>query len=170
MSEDPTAEATAEATAADAGAETATEATQSDRERIPHDTAETDGSGDPGDGDTFPRAVVEKLRKESAGLRDRAKTAEEQVTALQRQIVSRQVAAAGVKPEAVFAVAQIDDLLADDGTVDPDKVSAAMFNARKTLGAHPKRNPAGRGGLHSGAGISGGQPAGFESAFRPREK
>jgi len=44
-------------------------------------------------GDTFPRKVVEDLRKESAGYRDRAKAAEERSDTLARQLFTARVAA-----------------------------------------------------------------------------
>lgn len=123
-------------------------------------------------GDVFPREVVEKLRKESASYRDRAKTAEDRLSAMQRQSVARQITAAGMHPEAVWAVAQLDDLLADDGTIDAAKVSRAMATARQTLGIQQRRVFPGMGELNSGAtGFRDYTPGpGFASAFGPREK
>lgn len=140
------------------------------------DTDETPDSDEPGD--VFPRSVVEKLRRESAGLRDRAKAAEDQLAeradrlaAVQRQSVDRQISAAGMRPAAVWAVATLDDVLADDGTVDTDKVAAAMAAARQTLGIERRRAYI-RGGLHSGAAAPRDYTPGpgFAAAFGPRDK
>jgi hypothetical protein len=45
------------------------------------------------DADQFPREYVEKLRKESAGYRDRAKSAEDRADALARELFTARVAA-----------------------------------------------------------------------------
>lgn len=178
----------ADSTAADT-AQIAADAPESAPEVITPDAPETPAGGvqlddtdqpdaDDDAADVFPRSVVEKLRKESAGMRDRAKTAEERaqtaeerLTAVQRQLVGQHVAAAGMKPAAVAAVASLDDVLADDGfTVDVGKVAQAIERARVTLGAHaaPRRNPAGRGSFQSGASGSNIEPTrkSFASAFR----
>jgi hypothetical protein len=157
-------------------AETPTDAPQVDNQPDTADAAETPDSDD--SSDVFPRPVVEKLRRESAGLRDRIKASEERVTAseervtaLQKQIVDRQVRQAGMRPEAVWAVTELADLLADDGTVDVEKVRTATGVARQTLGIRygdPHRGH----GFRSGATNVGLEPParGFETAFRPREK
>ncbi|TXH28697.1 MAG: hypothetical protein E6R06_00270, partial [Mycobacterium sp.] len=67
------------------------------------------------DAQEFSRHYVERLRRESAGYRERATTAETTVAALQQQHAERLIDAAGVKPAAVFALTTITDLLADDG-------------------------------------------------------
>lgn len=168
MSETPTTEA-AEGSAADA--ETPADAPDGDNQPDALDTTETSAVDD--SGDTFPREVVEKLRKESASYRDRAKTAEDRLSAMQRQSVDRQITTAGLKPAAVWAVTQLENLLADDGTVDAAKVSQAMATARQTLGITQRRAPfAGQGELNSGAtGPKEYTPKpGFAAAFGPREK
>lgn len=166
-------------------AELAIDATEMAEQAITPDAPETPDSDDMLDdtdgetvdetADTFPRAVVEKLRRESAGFRDRAKSAEGraeqaegQLAAVQRQLVGRQVAAGGMKPSAVFAVAQLDDLLSDDGAVDTAKVQQAMATARDVLGVGVRRNPYGRGGFVSGAtgSLIESPQKGFASAFR----
>lgn len=53
----------------------------------------TDNSAD--DADTFPREYVESLRKESAGYRDRAKTAEADAERLAKRLHAALVAATG---------------------------------------------------------------------------
>lgn len=49
----------------------------------------------PADGDTFPRSYVEDLRKESAGYRDRAKTAEDKADQLAQRLHAALVTATG---------------------------------------------------------------------------
>ncbi|BCP11682.1 hypothetical protein MINTM020_37800 [Mycobacterium paraintracellulare] len=152
-------------------AETPAEAPEVDSHADAADTDETPGTDD--SSDMFPRKVVEKLRKESATLRDRVKAAEDRLSAMQRQAVAWQITAAGMRPEAVFAVAQLDDLLAGDGTVDAAKVSRAMAAARQTLGISQRPAPRpGHGELNSGAtGMKDHMPGpGFAAAFGPREK
>lgn len=123
------------------------------------------------DGDASPRQL-KKLRKENATLRDRAKAAEATVTALQQQAADKAITAAGLRPRAVWAVAELGDVLADDGTVDAAKLSAAISTAKAELGvAPPKRTPPRPGagkGLQSGAGVPQQKPAGFAAAFGPR--
>ncbi|TXI56485.1 hypothetical protein [Mycolicibacter arupensis] len=118
----------------------------------------------------FSRDYVEKLRKESAGYRERATTAENTVAALQQQHAERLIDAAGVKPAAVFALTTITDLLADDGTVDPEKVTAAVTRARQELGVTGRPQPLRpQGGLTSGTGAPKVQK-GWQSAFAPPER
>jgi hypothetical protein len=138
------------------------------------DAAATDTEPTDTSPDMFPRGVVEGLRKESAAYRERAKVAEGRVSALQRSAVAQQVTNAGMRPAAVWAVAELDDLLSDDGTVDTEKVKQAMATARESLGAAggPRRRKE-VGELFSGAG-PGRQDytpgPGFASAFGPRSR
>lgn len=119
----------------------------------------------------FGRDYVEKLRKESAGYRERATTAETTVAALQQQHAERLIDAAGVKPAAVFAVAELADLLADDGTVDTEKVAEAVTRAKRELGVTGRPQPLGkRGGLSSGTGAPQSRPNNWQSAFAPPER
>lgn len=143
--------------------------------------------GDDGTGDLFPRRVVEKLRRESAGHRERATAAEEQVAALQdraqaaetrvaamqRQTVEGRVKRAGMRPSAVWAVANLDDMLADDGSVDMAAVDQAMRTARSTLGIEQRRVPYSVDGERfSGAGTGREEDRpmpSFVDSFRPRK-
>ncbi|MGB3483613.1 MAG: hypothetical protein WBB07_15545 [Mycobacterium sp.] len=132
-----------------------------------------------GTGDTFPRKVVEKLRKESADHRgrakaaeDRAQAAENRVAAMQRQTAEARITAAGMRPSAVWAVSKLDDVLAEDGSVDMAAVDRAMKTARSTLGIPQKgRARLGLDGLHSGATAPGSHRGGpsFVDSFRPRK-
>jgi hypothetical protein len=72
------------------------------------------------DGQTFPAEYVQKLRKESAGYRDRAKTAEAALDAAQRQLFTARVAATG-------KLADADDLPYDvELLADEDALTAAI--------------------------------------------
>ncbi|MGV0853892.1 hypothetical protein [Mycolicibacterium elephantis] len=125
---------------------------------------------DQGGADTFPRHVVEKLRRENASLRDRARTAESRLAAVQRQQIDAAAASAGIKPAALRAVAKDEELLAEDGSVDTDKLKAAVDRARETLGVGQPRRVVVGGQLLSGAMRPVGKRDGWASAFRPREK
>ncbi|WP_024443359.1 hypothetical protein [Mycobacterium sp. UM_WGJ] len=123
------------------------------------------------DAQEFSRSYVEKLRRESAGYRERATTAEAAVAALQQQHAERLIDAAGVKPAAVFAVTELADLIADDGTVDAEKVNAAVTRARQELGVTGRPQPLlSRGGLTSGTGAPQSTPNRWQSAFAPPER
>lgn len=67
-------------------ADTAPDATEAEPEANPAESPEET---------TFSRDYVEKLRKESAGYRDRAKTAETRAETLARQLFTAKVAATG---------------------------------------------------------------------------
>jgi hypothetical protein len=158
--------------------ETANEATPVDTEEVTDTTATTEVPAEPqSDTDTqeetveqFGRDYVEKLRRESAGYRERATTAETTVAALQQQHAERLIDAAGVKPAAVFALTTITDLLADDGTVDPEKVAAAVTRARQELGVTGRPQPLRpQGGLTSGTGAPKVANT-WQSAFAPPER
>ncbi|UVO13790.1 hypothetical protein NM962_06860 [Mycobacterium sp. SVM_VP21] len=158
--------------------ETANEATPVDTEEVTDTTSTTEVPAEPqSDTDTqeetveqFGRDYVEKLRRESAGYRERATTAETTVAALRQQHAERLIDAAGVKPAAVFALTTITDLLADDGTVDPEKVTAAVTRARQELGVTGRPQPLRpQGGLTSGTGAPKAQNT-WQSAFAPPER
>lgn len=124
--------------------------------------------------DTFPRSVVQKLRKEAADHRERTRDVESRLAAVQRQSVEQRITAAGMRPAAVWAVTQLDDLLAADGSIDTGKLAAAMAAARSTLGISTgRRTFAPDGDLLSGAGngrqsISTKPRDSFATAFRRR--
>jgi hypothetical protein len=78
-----------------------------------------------------------------------------------------------MRPAAVWATAKLDDLLADDGTVDADKVARAMAGARQALGITHRRAPyPGMGEMNSGATARRDHAPGpgFAAAFDPRPK
>lgn len=92
--------------------------------------------------DTFPRSVVEKLRKENAGYRDKAKKAETYA----RELFSARVAATG-------RLADPDDLSFDEALLDDhDALTAAVEElvARKPhLALRKPRGDVGAGALSS---------------------
>ncbi|MEB3065722.1 hypothetical protein [[Mycobacterium] zoologicum] len=119
----------------------------------------------------FSRDYVEKLRKESAGYRDRAKAAEAAVEALQRQQVERLADDAGIKPAAIWAVAELGALIGEDGSVDAELVKGAIGTARSTLGVSGRpQPPRSRNMFASGSGVPQETPKGFAEAFAPRER
>jgi len=157
----------------------------SDGEHTPAaDDAEHQDDND-GDGDDehlddaaemFPRKVVEKLRKQNTSLRERAKTAEATVAHLQRQAADKAITAAGLKPAAVWAVAELADVLDDQGGLDDRKLAAAVKKAGEQLGVQPPKPKTpprpGVGALRSGTGgpRSDGRPTGFAAAFAPQNR
>ncbi|KUI00925.1 hypothetical protein AU189_11460 [Mycolicibacterium acapulense] len=162
------------------GAHSDAQALDGDQPAAPGDD-EHHGDNDDADGDeldenadTFPRKVVEKLRRQNTNLRDRAKAAEATVAHLQRQAADQAIKAAGLKPAAVWAVTKLGDVLDGQGGVDSKKLAAAMSTARDQLGvtAPAKRIPKpGTGGaLRSGSGVPQEKPRGFTDAFAPRDR
>ncbi|MGB5796888.1 MAG: hypothetical protein WBH51_14000 [Mycolicibacter algericus] len=136
-----------------------------EREPKPADDTDSDAA------EQFSRDYVEKLRKESAGYRDRAKAAEAAVTALQRQQVERLADDAGIKPAAIWAVAELGALIGEDGSVDAELVNAAIGTARSTLGVTGRpQPPRSRNMFASGSGVPQETPKGFAEAFAPRER
>lgn len=124
----------------------------------------------------FPRKVVEKLRKQNTSLRERAKTAEATVAHLQRQAADKAITAAGLKPAAVWAVAELADVLDNQGGLDDRKLAAAVKKAGEQLGVQPPKPKTpprpGVGALRSGTGgpHSDGRPSGFAAAFAPQNR
>lgn len=119
---------------------------------------------DPGDGNA-----------EAAKYRHRAKAAESarevltgKVEALQRVALDGLCDKAGIKTDAVLTVAELADLLAEDGTVDPGKVTEAVTAAQEKLGIAP----IGKGAHVPSAGIApGAAPTGdFAEAFGPARR
>lgn len=121
-----------------------------------------------------PEGEPESSNAEAAKWRKQFREAEQQrdalaaqVETLQRQHIEASLSRSGVKPAALWAVTQLADLLAEDGTVDTDKVAAAIETARDQLGIQP----IGKGTYVPGLG---GPPAGnpkpenaFADAFKP---
>lgn len=107
---------------------------------VPEETpnaAETD-QGDAGDDSSGNKEAAKwrkKLREREAELTGQVTALQTTVDALQRAEVGRLAEADNIKAQAIWASgAELADLLADDGTVDPDKVKAAVEHARQELG------------------------------------
>lgn len=109
------------------------------------------------DGETRGRAARYRERAQAAEARI---TEFEQQTAaqaatierLQRMHVEHAITATGVKPAAVFAVAELASLLDDTGLPDAEKITAAVATARDQLGLQPRPvAPPRQQGMRSGA-------------------
>lgn len=103
--------------------------------------AQLDGNtGEPTDGDMFPRAYVEGLRKESAGYRDRAKAAEDRADNLAKQLHTAMVEATG-------RLENPDELAFDpEHLADPGKLTAAIDALLEAKPYVAKRRVAGDAG------------------------
>ncbi|MDA2893059.1 hypothetical protein PDG61_19210 [Mycolicibacterium sp. BiH015] len=91
----------------------------------------------PDDGDTFPREVVEKLRRESAGYRERAKTAEARAEELARQLFTARVAATGKLADPTdlpYTAELLDDDDALSAAVDSLTAAKPHLKARRVAG------------------------------------
>lgn len=106
----------------------------------------TDSGNEDDEPDTFPRSVVEKLRKENAGYRDKAKKAETYA----RELFSARVAATG-------RLADPDDLSFDEALLDDhDALTAAVEElvARKPhLALRKPRGDVGAGATTNGSSV-----------------
>lgn len=118
-------------------ADPATEAPADEQQPTPEAVAPSETEQDEAEPESFPRDYVEKLRKEAADRRKERDTLAAQVEALQRQQVEAAISLTGVKPQAVWAVTQLADLLSEDGTVSTELVAAAVQTARDQLGVQP---------------------------------
>lgn len=91
----------------------------------------------PDDGDTFPREVVEKLRREAAGYRDRAKTAEAHAEELSRALFTARVAATGKLADPTdlpYTAELLDDTDALTSAVDALIAAKPHLKARRVSG------------------------------------
>lgn len=97
-----------------------------------------------GDDDAEPRGRAAQYRKRAQDAE--AKVAEVEahsaelaatIERLQRIHVEQAIAETGLKPAAVYAVAQLGDLVGDDGLPDQSKLEAAVKAAKEQLGAAP---------------------------------
>jgi len=109
-------------------------------------TEPPDGTPDTPEPETFPRAVVEELRRENAEARTKAKRADD----LARRLLTATIASttAGILTDPTD-LPVTDDLLGEDGYPDPARIEAA---ARDLAGRKPylaDRRP--RGDVGQGA-------------------
>jgi len=133
---------------------------------VPVVSERTDPGEPADDADSFDRGYVERLRKESAGYRDRASAAETALAAIQSTRLDELITATGVKPAAVRALVDPAELLTD-GQPDAEKISAAAARARDVLGILPKGAPSIKG-MSSGLMPRVAPRAGFADAFKPQ--
>lgn len=120
-----------------------------------------------------------------AGYRQRAQAAEARVAeieaetaaqatkieGLQKMLVDKAVEASGLKPAAVFAVAELGALLDENGLPDPEKIDAAVAAAKESLGVVGLLpGPTRQTGMRSGAGYSPPKRDSWADAFAPKDK
>lgn len=116
------------------------------------ETPETDETP-PEDGDTFPREYVERLRRESAEHRTRAKRADE----LAARVFRLEVAATG-------RLADPDDLPYDDALLEDPAALTAAIDALLSAKPHlASRRP--RGEVDQGVRETGAAPVTWGSLF-----
>lgn len=151
-----------------------TDTTVTDTETTPEavdateDTTAAEDHTEPPEDDDGSREAAKWRRKlrDTEGERDALAA---RLEAVQRQQIENLLAASGVKPQAVWAVAELADLLADDGSIDTDSVTKAVTAARERFGiATP-----GKGSVVPGVG---NQPTitpqtdAWKEAFTPARK
>ncbi len=132
-------------------------------------------NGGGADDDGEPRGRAGRYRERAQAAEARVAEMETQageltatVERLQRLHVEQVINAAGVKPAAVFAVAELADLIDDAGLPDTAKVQKAIGAAREQLGV-PAPGIVRQQELRSGAGASPPRKNGWASAFAPRD-
>lgn len=127
--------------------EVTAEETPTEQPESPPETEQTPDA----EPDTFDRPYVEKIRKESAGYRDRAKTAEARADELARALFTARVAATG-------KLADPTDLAFDTEALDDaGKLTAAIDALLETKPHLAARKPFG----NVGQGIKGDAAAEF---------
>lgn len=116
------------------------------------DAEDSDDTAD--SSDTFPRQVVEDLRRENARYRQRAGRADEALRRLLETTVRSAAADHLADPGDLLAFGDTDGLLDDDGWPDADRiVTAARELAQERPHLAPRRP---RGDVGQGAAGSGG--------------
>jgi hypothetical protein len=171
--------------------DTTTEGAVPDASATDADETPAAGTGTPGEAENGAEAENDSADSDSDEPRGRAgqyrKRAQDAETArdaaearatdlaanverLQRLHVEQAVAQTGIKPAAVFAVAELADLLGDDGLPDADKVTAAVATARDQLGINLIAAPQRQIGMRSGAGTPPPKKDSWASAFAPRDE
>lgn len=105
-------------------------------------TPQTEPIDPPEDGSELAREA-RSWRKKYQTSKSEAETLTASVTALQRQLVEHQIAGRVVDPADWWSQANVADLLAEDGSVDGEKVDAKIAEIL-TAKPHwaPKLNPA----------------------------
>lgn len=159
--------------------------TATDADEIPTTGTDTPEEGEYGSQPENDGTGEVEPKGRAAGYRKRAQDAEAKVAEveahsaeltatieqLQRLHVENAVTAAGVKPGAVFAVAELADLLDEAGLPDAAKIEAAIDAAREQLGVRRHEHPLQRQlGMRSGAsGHPQPKKDGWAAAFARRD-
>lgn len=107
----------------------------SDNETTTEAPEDTEATTEPPTEDTeqeSPNAEAAKYRKKLREAETERDTLAQRLEAVQRQQVEALLG--GVKPEALWAVTELAALLTDEGTIDADKVTAAIDAAREKFG------------------------------------
>lgn len=140
----------------------------------PGNPPQGDDGQDSTDAGSDPNAEARKWRLQLRDTEKRLAAADQRITAMQRAEVERLCTTAKTRPDALWdSGIDLAALLADDGTVDPDAVKAAITSARDRYGiidpplkASPVSDP---GNFSSG---TTGRPTGtrtpdYLKAFQP---
>lgn len=130
--------------------------------------SETEAQNETGADDDKPSGREARYRKRAQEAEAQRDALAATVERLQRGQLESAIAAAGVKPAAVFAVTELGDLLAEDGTPSDKKIAEAVKIARDQLGI-PSRPPLRQTGMRSGAGYSPPKKDGWVDAFRRQD-
>jgi hypothetical protein len=138
---------------------------------VPGDDNQEDGGAEP----RGRAAAYRKRAQEAEAAREaaeaRAGELAGQLQQLQRAQVEQAATAAGIKPAALFAVADLAGLLDDAGLPDPAKINAAVKAAREQLGIKPPTTAEfRRRGMLSGAGVPPPRKDGWAAAFARRDQ
>ncbi|OBI46978.1 hypothetical protein [Mycobacterium colombiense] len=161
-----TTDATIDAGAAEADA-AADDNTEAETEAQDAPEADTDDGKPNGREARYRKRAQEAeatIAARDAAIAEQAATIER----LQRGQLETAITAAGVKPAAVFAVAELKDLLTEDGMPDEAKITAAVKAARDQLGiTRPTLHR--QTGMRSGAGYSPPKKDGWVDAFRRKD-
>ena len=127
-----------------------TEPAEDDTTPAGTEPAEDDEDEDGGDGDTFPRSYVKRLRERSAGYRARAKEAEARTAELERALFTERVRALDV-------LADPSDLPFDAELLDdPDALRAAADDLVARRPHYRRRGIAAGTGSRDEAGTGSG--------------
>lgn len=114
-----------------------TEAAESTDSATPEQDNETSDSAGPAGGDEDTKSVSAEAAKYRRRLREaqaELKSVTERLDTVQRQQVESMITESNVKPDAVWATTEIGELLAEDGSVDAQKVADAVIAAREKFG------------------------------------
>ena len=118
------------------------------------------------DGGNAEAAKYRRRLREAEAQRD---TLTERLEGLQRAEVERLAGEHLAKGAGIWTTTALSDVLDDDGTVDPAKVTQAAQEARESVGLAPAHGTPRPDPSQGALGQLGGQQATFESAFGPHD-